>query len=261
MTPYYADDLVTLYHGSMFDVLPELGRFDACITDPPYGTTNLAWDRWPTGWPDAVAEHTDTLWCFGTMRMILARADEFDGWRFGQEIVWLKNAATSMITDRFLRRHENAVHWYRGSWPGQHRALPKVSRTGAPSGTRARPGDDGGPGGDGVFDRHFKPFRPWVDDGTRWMTSVIEAKSEPKRGRLNPTQKPLGVLTPLIQYSVPEGGSVLDPFAGSGSTGIAARHLGRRAVLIEAREEQCEATAARLTKPIEVGFNLEGLTT
>jgi adenine-specific DNA-methyltransferase len=45
--------------------------------------------------------------------------------------------------------------------------------------------------------------------------------------RLHPTQKPLSVLTPLIECFCPRGGLVLDPFAGSGSTLVAARSIGR----------------------------------
>lgn len=48
MQPYYADEHVQLYLGDMREVLPALGiEADACITDPPYGETSLAWDRWP----------------------------------------------------------------------------------------------------------------------------------------------------------------------------------------------------------------------
>lgn len=36
MTPYYADDLVTLYHGDCLDVLPQISDVDAVITSPPY---------------------------------------------------------------------------------------------------------------------------------------------------------------------------------------------------------------------------------
>jgi len=67
---------------------------------------------------------------------------------------------------------------------------------------------------------------------------------------IHPTEKPTGILEPLIAYACPTGGVVLDPFAGSGSTGITARNLGRRAVLIEAREVQCEATAIRLAQGV-----------
>ena len=51
--------------------------------------------------------------------------------------------------------------------------------------------------------------------------------------KLHPTQKPLSVLAPLIEFSCPRGGVVLDPFAGSGSTCLAARTVGRNKVGIE----------------------------
>lgn len=38
MTPYYADDAVTIWHGDAFDVLPELSGVSALITDPPYSS-------------------------------------------------------------------------------------------------------------------------------------------------------------------------------------------------------------------------------
>jgi DNA modification methylase len=53
--PYYADDLVTLYHGDCRDVLPELGDVDLVLTDPPYGVGVAAWDAvWPE-WIEDVA--------------------------------------------------------------------------------------------------------------------------------------------------------------------------------------------------------------
>jgi DNA modification methylase len=63
---------------------------------------------------------------------------------------------------------------------------------------------------------------------------------------VHPTQKPLGILSPLIRYSVPGGGLVLDPFMGSGSTLLAARQLGRRAIGIELDEGFCRAAVRRL---------------
>jgi len=64
---------------------------------------------------------------------------------------------------------------------------------------------------------------------------------------LHPTQKPVRGLVRLITAYSPRGGVVLDPFAGSGSTGVAARKLGRRFILIETDPRYYAAAARRLT--------------
>ena len=69
------------------------------------------------------------------------------------------------------------------------------------------------------------------------------------RGKVHPTQKPL----PLIQWClslVEDAATVLDPFAGSGTTGVACKLEGRKAVLIEAVEEYCEKAADRLRQGV-----------
>src|SRR6202000_883177 len=64
------------------------------------------------------------------------------------------------------------------------------------------------------------------DGGPRLQTSVIFCANEHGKA-VHPRQKPLGIWAPLISYSVPPGGVVIDPFLGSGSTALAARMLGR----------------------------------
>ena len=66
--------------------------------------------------------------------------------------------------------------------------------------------------------------------------------------RLHPTQKPVSVLKPFIEAYCPQGGIVLDPFGGSGTTALVARRHGRRSVLIELNEEYCELAAVRLSQ-------------
>lgn len=63
---------------------------------------------------------------------------------------------------------------------------------------------------------------------------------------LHPTQKPLNVLTPLIETFCPRGGLVLDPFAGSGSTLVAARSIGRRYLGIELDPQFHEVATKRM---------------
>ncbi len=63
----------------------------------------------------------------------------------------------------------------------------------------------------------------------------------------HPTVKPVELMRWLIRLVVPEGGVVLDPFAGSGTTGIAAMLEGRRFVGVEREGEYVDVACARLT--------------
>jgi site-specific DNA-methyltransferase (adenine-specific) len=69
----------------------------------------------------------------------------------------------------------------------------------------------------------------------------------PETERLgHPTQKPLPLISYIVRLSCRPGGTILDPFAGSGTTGRAAKDLGRNAVLIEREEKYCEIAARRM---------------
>jgi len=242
LTPYYSDESVTLYHGDFRDVLPSLDIMaDLIVTDPPYGETSLDWDVWPAYWPNLVTDYARSMWCFGSMRMFLDRRDDFSVWKFSQDLVWRKQAGTGFASDRFKRIHEHALHWYQGDWASIHHETPKVA-TGAPlKGRTIKRGPTVHYGKQGQVG--------WVDEGERLMQSVIDARNMHGRA-INETEKPVLFLEPLIQYGCPPGGLVLDLFAGSASTLIAARNLGRRAIGIEKREAQCEAAAKRLSQGV-----------
>jgi site-specific DNA-methyltransferase (adenine-specific) len=239
--PYYADEQVTLYLGDMREVLPALGQFDCAVTDPPYAETSLSWDRWPDGWPSIVAEHTSSMWCFGSIRMFLDRRDEFFVWKLSQDVVWDKGIGTSLTNDRFRRAHEHALHWYRGAWGEVHHDTPREGQ--------ARPGRAIRRAASSAYTQGARGYSEYLNDGTRLMHSVIPAPNLVKRA-LHPTEKPSAVLGPLIRYACPVAGTVLDPFAGSGSTAVAARMSGRRSVLIEGHEPYCEAIARRLAQDV-----------
>lgn len=243
MDPYYADDSVTLWHGDCREIVPTLDvRPDCVVADPPYGETALAWDRWPDGWPTVLADAgARSMWCFGSMRMFLDRRDEFAAWKLSQDLVWEKHNGTGWATDRFKRVHEAATHWYRGDWNAIHHVTPREEYHGASKRARVRRDDRAAHGGS------IKALT-YEDDGTRLLRTVLKAQSV--RGGEHPTEKPTSILTPLIEYACPPGGLVLDPFAGSGSTAVAARLTGRRAVLIEADERYCEVIARRLAQDV-----------
>lgn len=237
MTPYYADAAVTLYLGDCREVLPRLTPADCIVTDPPYGETSLAWDRWPDGWPGLAATVTRSLWCFGSVRMFLAQRDEFAGWNLSQDIVWEKHNGSGFAADRFKRVHELVTHWYRGDWSSVTAATP---RDGVRARSRIVRRSAIAPNVHGDISASAD-----VRDGSALLRSVLKVRSMQGKAQ-HPTEKPLGILDPLIAYACPPGGVVLDPFAGSGSTLVAARDSGRRAVGIEADERYCEVIAKRL---------------
>lgn len=83
---------------------------------------------------------------------------------------------------------------------------------------------------------HFSNGDP-VAAQRRDVPNVIQAKPPSNQGSDHPTQKPLALLREMLSVVCPPGGRVLDPFAGSGGTGIAARSLDREFVLIERQAE------------------------
>ena len=243
MTPYFADDSVQLFLGDCREVMPTLGQFDCCVTDPPYGETSLTWDRWPESWPTIASAHTRSMWCFGSMRMFLDRRDEFQFWRLSQDVVWEKDDSNGFATDRFRRVHEHALHWYHGRWDDLYRETPREAYHGPDRGVTRRRAS-------AVKTKGARGAAEYVDDGTRMIRSVISCRRIWFHDGQHPTEKPVGILDPLIRYACPPGGTVLDCFAGSGSTAEAARLSGRKAVLIEADERYCELIARRMSQGI-----------
>ena len=121
MEPYWTDGTVTLYHGDTLELLPQMPKADAVITDPPYGETSLEWDKWPDGWPDVAAQVANQVWCFGSLRMFMDKGSQFSAWKLAQDVVWEKHNGSNSANDRFRRLHELALHYYRGKWEDLHR--------------------------------------------------------------------------------------------------------------------------------------------
>ena len=251
LEPFYADEHVRIYRGDSREVLPVLAedatiRFDSCCTDPPFGETSAPWDCWPDGWVDevdVVLPSSASLWCFGSARMFLDHRDDFAHWRYAQEALWVKRNGTGPTSrDRLVKIHEWAYHWYRGRWGDLHHEWEREP-AGADKGTVRKLARAAAHQRDGRQNA-------WTDDGTRQPRSVtylIESPSVRYQQR-HQDEKPLAAVIPLVRECTPPGGLVLDPFAGSGTTGIAARMIGRRAVLIEADERTCEIAAVRLAE-------------
>ena len=212
MTPYYADDLVTLYHGDCREVTEWL-EADVLVTDPPYGSQFSALN--PKG---------------GYGRRQNAG--------LGPEGFVIANDGTTDARDEILT-----------AWAARGPvAVFGSPRMPDPPGDWAdrlvwdkkRPGMNGGPW-------RYRHETVYVSSGfvrtDNAAVSIIEAWPD----QLDHIHaKPVALMLRLVAAAPP--GTIADPFAGSGSTLVAAKQLGRRATGVEIEERYCEIAAKRLAQ-------------
>jgi DNA modification methylase len=212
MKAYFSDDTVTLYHGDCREVTNWLAA-DILVTDPPYGI----------GWKRGVKQ---------------GRGDAGHSGIQGDSDTSTRDAALSL--------------W--GKRPGV-----VFGSFYAPQPTNVRhilvyrkPPDSGVVGSTTGYRRDVEPVflvGPWPKRPAAW--SSVVASNALGAGHLagrygHPHAKPVDVLEALIATCPP--GVIADPFAGSGSTLVAARNQGRRAIGIEMEERYCELIAKRLSQ-------------
>jgi hypothetical protein len=220
MTIYYQDDQITLHHG---DCLEETAWLDAdvLVTDPPYG---INWKA-PKGWKNAHGG---------------------GGHRSSGQ-------ATNIAHDKDTSARDHATE----IWGDKPAIIFGDLMKPAPQRTRqvcvyAKPFDAGIRGSTGGFRRDAEAVflvGMWPT-GVGGVSSILRTNGyvAGPRGVAtragHPHAKPIDVLEQLIS-SAPDG-VIADPFAGSGSTLVAARNLGRKAIGVEIEERYCELIAKRL---------------
>lgn len=219
--PYYRDDAVTLYHGDCREIVPELGRFDLLLTDPPYSHQHMdgggfaAASRFYAGGAlnglndFNLSEYSETMLEASQMMVAFCSRDLIADY-----------AALSRSSGRKFDLHVwhkvNAIPFTSNTWKSdlEYIALIWSSKPGWKQLSQ---------------DRHSKLYSsPICQD------------------RLHPACKPIPLLGKYIE--VLDAQSILDPFAGSGTTGRAAKDLGRKCVLIEREESYCEIAAKRMAQ-------------
>lgn len=228
MKPYYEDDLVTLYHGDCLEILPTLpsGTAHAIVTDPPYvigavSAGNIASKS--GGWADMM---NSALW-------------------FTE---WYKQA------DRLLR--SDGVFWSFCNW----RTLPVVMKAAVGAGlpiTSLMVWDKEwiGPGGSQglrpAYELCALMAHPNFAIPDRGVPDVWRHKVGSYKPNGHPAEKPVELVERILSVSALKSGQlVIEPFAGSGTTAIAARQLGLRCVAIEAEERWCDLIASRLDQGV-----------
>lgn len=246
VTPYYDEEGVTLYHGRCEDILPQLnGPVDLVLTDLPYGMTDCKWD---TPLP------LDALWAqwrrllSPTGAVLLTASQPFTSalvmsnpTAFKHEWIWEKNAGSNFGTVKRqpMKEHESVLVF---AWGRYHYEPIMQERSGGglarvQSGvvnyaTKAEAYSSGG------LTATASSHRPDL----RYPRSIQRFNRD--RG-LHPTQKPLDLMAYMIRTYSPPGSVVLDACAGSGTTLLAAKNMGRRAIGVEIDQAYCDVAVGR----------------
>lgn len=244
MKPYYEDEYVTLYLGDCREVLPNI-EGDAIITDPPYSSGGMyRSDRaQPTGAKYQISHETNRTYAAfaGDNRDQRSFEKWIDSWAsislrcvgegggIGVFIDW-RNVAC--VVDAI-----QVAGWvYRGLTPWH-------------KGTDLRPNK-------GWFRRNVE-FIVWGSAGPLvcgpgakgdcWDGMFVARAND--GDKQHQTGKPEALMRQMLSVR-PEWQTYIDPFAGSGTTLVAAKNLGRKAIGIELSEEYCEVAARRLSQGV-----------
>lgn len=241
-----ADGAATLYLADALDLLAALpeAAVDCVWTDPPYllsndGVTCVAgrmvsvnkgaWDRsrgmeadheFNLAWTREcyrILKPTGSLWVSGTLHLYpsVGMALRQNGFHLLNDIIWQKTNPPPHLARKTFTHSTETLWW-----------ASKAERG---------------------YTFNYQAMKE--ENGGKQMKSVWQfsaASQREKRFGKHPTQKPVALIARCLRASTNPGDLVLDPFAGSASTGVAALGLGRRFVGIEIEEQFVEIGQQRL---------------
>ena len=213
---YYQDEYVTLYHGDCLEHPEWWTGADVLVTDPPYGM------RLGSG--------------IGTYRRGVrstnertVAGDDSTAVRDAALDMWGKRPAVVFGTWKIDRPDGDVRHrviWHKaGMTSGSIRAAVMTQD-----------------------EEVYFLGSGWRASAPPLMSVITTRESRSHAVKDHPTPKPLGLMSQLIDRCPP--GVIADPFAGSGSTLVAARNLGRKAIGVELEERYCEIIARRLSADV-----------
>lgn len=230
-------DPVRVICGDALAVLPTLpdGCVDAVITDPPYSEKAHAGARTRTlTGHDAYSQFADSA--------PVITFDHIDEAAFIELCACCVTAAKRWVLMTCDWRHASAAA---GHFPGEFvRCGVWVKPDSAPQFSGDRPGT----GWEAVAVLHRKGRKRWNGGGLPavWRCGIA-------RDNDHPTQKPLKLVREWVRLFTDPGDLILDPFAGSGTTGVAAIAEGRRAILIEKDPKYAELCRKRVAESMGMG--------
>jgi DNA modification methylase len=218
---YYEDSLVTLYHGDARELLPSLSG--VVVTDPPY---NIGYHYSEGGDNRPEQEYDELLRLTLRVPSVVVCYPEIH-FRIARVLGRSPDRCAAWVYPANTPRQFRMVGWY--GVKGQPERVPQPYRN--PEDRRIRERMERGEQARGYDWREIPQVK-----------NVSADKTD------HPCQNPVEVMAWMIQAT--DGDGLIDPFAGSGTTLVAAKNLGRRAIGIEMDERYCEIAAGRLSQGV-----------
>lgn len=267
--PYFSKTNFTLYQADSLEVLTNIeeNSVDMIFADPPYNLSNGgftcqagkmvsvdkgAWDKsnglkkdfeFQLAWIQAchrVLKPNGTIWVSGTYHSIYqcGFAIQVAKYHILNDIVWFKPNASPNLSCRFFTASHETLVWARKDKKAKHTFNYALMKDWQNNYTKQ------------TYCPHCKKMHSieLLHEAGKQMRSVwainTPAPIEKKFGK-HPTQKPLELLRRIVLASTQKGDLILDPFAGSSTTGIAANLHGRRFIGIDLEKKYLDLSIKR----------------
>ncbi len=262
MKPYYDHDGITIYHGDCLEIILELEPVELVLTDPPYGSTACSWDKIIPIKPmwkglNRIIKINGVVLLFSSQPLTTKLiTGNFDNFRYNW--IWNKvNGANFMnLKNRPFKTHEEVLVFSKTAKftfnpVRTKRTIKSLSRDPGLTKRNQRPNQR--PRKIEHYNAHLKEdVLILAEDGKKHPVDIIKFSIHEKGRYLfkHPTKKPIKLMSYFIQTYSNVNDLILDFAMGSGTTLVAAKELGRKAIGIEIEEKYCEIAARRLAQGV-----------
>lgn len=221
MNPYYQDETITLYHGNAIDVLPMMKG--VVMTDPPY---NIGYHYSEASDNRSETEYDELLRITLRTPSVVVCYPEIQ-FRIARVLGESPRRCAAWVYPANTPRNFRLVAWF--GLDGKPERVSQAYRN--PTDKR-------------IAERIARGEQA---RGYDWR-EIPQVKNVSADKTEHPCQNPVDVMSWMIQAT--DADCLIDPFTGSGTTLVAAKALGRKAIGIELDERYCEIAASRLSQGV-----------
>ena len=234
--PYYEEKNITIYHADCRDILPHLEPVDLVVTSPPYNkgeknNGNDFDDIKYASYCDNKPHEEYKKWQIEIMKLCLKSLHENGSFLYNHKNVMSNNRIISpyewIVEGQLIKNLKQELIWNRkSSFQNDSRSyyIPITER---------------------IF---WFIKNKYIFNNENSHNEIISIS--PEINTEHPAPYPIKLLTLLINIHSSKGNIVVDPFMGSGTTLVAAKLLGRKAIGIEIEEKYCEIAVKRLAQEV-----------